>query len=424
VYDTAKMVESLLMVRWKEVQLAQEASARHWAPSSLNLAADISLSLTNSRPYLRRILNEKLAPRTSEQFQPRSLQRLRGVGIFSASADARLSATFQNHGYFALADFEDAVEAHLDNWVNENLLQIQSSTTIAELFTQYSTAALQTYKSDPELMSIMLLTLSHLWVGLDKLAVAQCPLLSQFSPEVPLGLLKDLLLRRAKSFQRLKSFEEYLRLRHSLATSGCRIFTDHLDGASFAVCYFNISHEQQEILATIEQHAQTLHREKVEELEGLNAKYKSLMDRAHNLEHDYNADSQGHYRHARRCSKCSVERQAGQLKIDVFEWPLPDNILEAKRVVFELCPPLAFRNWRDITYRFLHDICTPSTRSPGESPSVLLHQYVGLHKYESTKASHVTLASISKPFSKSHYRSVKIPKQESSVCVNHGPHWM
>ncbi len=64
-------------------------------------------------------------------------------------------------------------------------------------------AAKAAYLSNAEDESIMLLTIIGLWVALDKVAVAQYPLLCDYSPEVPTDLLEPLLLRRSKSLNRL-----------------------------------------------------------------------------------------------------------------------------------------------------------------------------------------------------------------------------
>lgn len=265
----------------------------------------------------------------------------------------------------------------------------------------------------------MLLTLFELWVALDKMAVAQCPLLQEYSPDVPLGLLERLLLRRYNSFERLTSIVKYLQGRRHLGVNP--IFTDEVNEKTFAVRYFKTSVTHQRLKLRIEQGAASERRKKLEELSSQNAKYEALMDKSHPLEHESRINNRGQPKHKKkRCRKCVLEAEASSLVIAVHEWPLPQDQLKAKAAIFELDCPSVFGIWRTTTYHILHDICMPKP-DYSANPSVQLEAYHGLQKYLACgQLPRITLASKTKSFLQSHHKTTKIPSTEDSVCVNNG----
>ncbi|KAF9502942.1 hypothetical protein BS47DRAFT_1456812 [Hydnum rufescens UP504] len=277
------------------------------------------------------------------------------------------------------------------------------------------------YDSNPEDQSIMLLTLFELWVALDRLAVANCPLLLDYSPEVTPTLLEPLLLRQSKSFDRVARIRQYLRERHNRAIYGS-IFTDTVNSETFAVRYFNRSLELGTLKESIEAAATQKRKEKKEELQAKNARYQELKASADRLDHSCFITREGRRVGDPRCLKCSHAKQARSLKIAIHEWPLPNEHLQAKVVVFELHTPPVFQVWRTTTYELLRDICTPPHVPVRKSiVHVRLSQYSGLRNHiTSSSIGRISLASTEKSFEKSHYKGVKIPSSEASVLLNNG----
>jgi hypothetical protein len=413
--ETGDMAQSLLQKRWSKVQ-ADQAASTPWAPDHLDIASDTRLSLLNSKPYLSRVLLDGFASSQPYTFRPDHFRRFSNSSIFSAKSD--LSTGFTQNAHVGLLDFELAVQDHLDYWVANNLKDTSSCSIIAACITQYADAALSAYESNPETLSIMLLTVLELWVGLDKMAIAQCPLLREYTPEIPPRLLGTLLLRKLKSFRRLESIETYLRKRHGDAVQGS-VFTNDLNRNTFAVRYYDTSEEHHILRARIEEDATRHKKEKIEELERLNVQHHDLMERSRSLsDHKYWTDRRGRPKHCRSCKKCSLQSQAANLTIQVYEWPLPRNDLELKVVVFELLLPLEISIWRATTYKILRDICMLAVKPP-VTPPVKLDDYDGLKNYHGAH-SRLILASETKSFSNSHYRTTHIPSDADSVCVNNG----
>ena len=88
--------------------------------------------------------------------------------------------------------------------------------------------------------------------------------------------------------------------------------------------------------------------------------------------------------------------------------------------MFELSPPHAFAVWRDITYMILRDIGQLLVPDSRDRPHVLLDTFSGLRRW-AVKGHRVTIGSTTKSFAdQTHYKTVHIPAEESSVLVNNG----
>jgi hypothetical protein len=419
VHDVGNEVQTLLQHRWSKAQASQATSP---FPEDLDIIGDTRLSLTNSKAYLSRILEGDLRGNTTNSFNPESVPRCLNTDDFHVFKNDDLWDAFESSSpYIALADFEVSVRDHFDLWIADNLHSSSAPSTTATCIDQYAKAALKAYASNPEDLSVMLLTIFHLWVGLDKVSVAQCPLLKDYTPEVPLELLEPLLLRRSSSFARVAAIVIYLRKRHLGANFGS-VFDDDVHNRTFAVRYFDSSAEHQQLLRRIEADAKSQRLEKLEQLESLNEQHQDLTEQSRAiLKHDRWFDRRSYeWRHDKRCHKCALIREADELDIKVHEWPLPEHSLKAKTVVFELRLPLVFDVWRSTTYKILCDICTTRQDHSEPAPSVVAEDYFGYQPYISDKPSRITLASTTKSFLDAHYRKVSIPSTESGVCVNNG----
>jgi hypothetical protein len=413
--------ETLLQKRWIAVQNDQAKSGR-WAPSDLDIPRDTSLSLPQSKSYISQVLQGNPFRSTSYTFEPNHTRRLHNVRDFR-TFEHGLSKAFAADPLIALADFELAVSNHLDGWVAESIDRESACLTVAACITKYSEASLSLYASNPENQSTMLLTIFELWVALDKLCMAQCPLLREYSPEVPVELFAPLLLRRSRSFSRLTAIEEYVRERHRRAQDEFSIFTDDVDGETFAVRYFDTSIRHQSLRSRINNAAEKERQKKKQEIQSQNAAHEKLARRYESMEHESWINRRGRtYHSAQRCQRCLLEAKANNMEISVHEWPLPQHPLEAKVTVFELDCPVVFGVWRTTTYQVLGDICSPSTKKRSANPPVKLETYHGFQNYlRPGMTPRITLASTTKSFLGSHYKTRWIPcYDESSVCVNNG----
>ena len=68
--ETCTSIRALLDERWKQVQAADVLSP-HWAPSTLDIAADARLSLLNSHRYIVNVLSSIHSVPPSPSFDPK-----------------------------------------------------------------------------------------------------------------------------------------------------------------------------------------------------------------------------------------------------------------------------------------------------------------------------------------------------------------
>ena len=200
VLETCTSLRSTLEKRWSQVQAAQRASPP-WNPSRLDLSRDVQLSLLDSRNYLANCLTHQSADLDDAGFISRHRPRGR-LNEFLSSDGAFFEDIYCAEPHVALYDVERAIEQEIDGWVDRVTKNDDACVQLEILANKYSSGALKTYGDNPELLSVMWLTLVELWVALDKIAIKEIPMLADYSPEVPTSLL-DLLACKAASLDRL-----------------------------------------------------------------------------------------------------------------------------------------------------------------------------------------------------------------------------
>jgi hypothetical protein len=415
VHDTAIQVETLLSQRWTAFQAIGSISPT-FKLESLDFDANTHISLNSSYKYLTRMLGPVSRGRMQTSFKPHG-SRLHIVRDFFQLSKGQLAKAITDGKHIATADFELSVEMNLESWVAASTDNERALDVIASCIQDYYASSKELYGSNPEDNSMMILTIMELWVALDRLAIQQCPLLEEYSPEIPCQFLHDLLLHRLSTINRALRIEEYLRRRHTEALKVPSVFSDDIDESCFAVKYFQDSPDLQRLREEIESHAEQEREAKRAELISLNERSDSLSCEALELSHECTNDAWPPHK-TPTCRKCQLEGQVKSLKIHVHEWPLPCSTIHAQRAVFELSPPHAFSVWRDVTYKILRDIGQSSFPDSRDRPHVLLDTFSGLCKW-AVKHHRVTIGSTTKSFSdQTHYKTVQIPATESSVLVN------
>ncbi|KAI0297839.1 hypothetical protein B0F90DRAFT_1811021 [Multifurca ochricompacta] len=370
VYSAAKRAEGLLQKRWTTFQMHMSL-APPWCPEKLDLIADTAITLDNSRPYLMKAFIPASRNVSQNIFTPSHQQRLDDTSDFALFTGDRLTKAIGADQRTALADFELSVENYLDSWV--------ASSKDKDSTPDYFAGAKQHYEGNPEDNSIMILTIMDLWKALDTVTVQQ----------FPRDFLHPLLLHRS----------EYVCRRHEGASSTTSIFSDK--------AFFRDSPELQQLYNEINQHAFREREMKRQELSRLNEEWQSLQNEASGMSHSYSKTRKGVLTH-HNCEKCGTEKRAKRLKIDIHEWPLPQEDSEAQLVVFELSPPRAFSAWREITYKIIRDIGLPGGSNNFGQPKLLLAAFSGLKNWAVRHPYHrITIG-------------VQIPAGESLVLVNNG----
>lgn len=331
--------------------------------------------------------------------------------------------------YFRLAALENWVDQHLQTWISLNLNNPATCGELRRLIERYFANASAAYASSPISMSIMYLTLAELWIACDRSACTQYPLLCEFNHELHITEFQCLVLPLKHDMDRLHDVERYIQSRRA-AASPClpSVYRSFGHPSSFAVRFFDKSRELQATLVEIERDAIRKRALKCQELKQLKTKYDDLMDQynskscdietyVYNRRHGYTKT-----RHPNWCSRCSCEKQAEALSIDIYEWPISSNAFVAKATVFELKVPQAFSDWRDTsTYMASEVLChrDRNAERPSCSYTLDVHQDLSQMLSSSYRQRRIVPCSSVKPHNVTHRKSKEaIPHlTEDDVCL-------
>lgn len=384
---------------------------------------DLYLTLPNSGNYLRQILTEPLHYYgRRESIDPRQL-----LEEYEGSTSTKKHLDVFANRYFSLSETEADLHALYESTpfvISKCEEQCIENSKHLESYLRISAGA---YDNNPELQSIMLLTVMELWVSIDKCATKLFPLLMVYNPGFPPEILDVLQLPTLSDMCRLQNIQEYLQGRLvKCEDSRMTIFADPAKGC-FAERYFDESQDSRR-LALLQQQiitaGEVARAAKEKEWKTQSEVFEKLTQQIAGSTCLFTLDettlpaTQVH--DDRRCSRCYLERKARRMRIKVHENPLPSNVVFAKTVVFELDIPKAFASYRDVTWEILATLAFP-TRLGSTEPRVLLRDYSELTAYVSrtAAASSFSLGSTTKPFLSTHYAMVKFPVNLESVCVPH-----
>lgn len=414
----------LLDERWLSIRQACEAPINLSGLSNIDPDRDVHLSLHGLDKFLSTIsLREDVS--ANRHLLPES--RVQALDRFKLPGVSHFGQPPCGYKPFQLAAIESWVADNLVSWIQDNVNDLQTCESLANLLSGYHDAARSYYEYSPEGTSRMLLTLLEIWIAMDKTAVTQIPLMRQYSADVPTELYKGILLSHIQDMGRLHEAEEYLLKREVGAKkeNNPSIFSSFGTKDCFSSQYFDQSPSHQTLLRDIKKTARRERKEKLSELHTLQNEYHDLMKR-------YDQSSCKYYNktnrygdivscHSHPCAHCGYKERAGRLSIFVHEWPLPSDEIQVKSTVFELDPPSSFRAWRDATVYFIDDVL--GYHSPKNSPGCKypLHNYGGLSRWQKAPRQRIYPLSEVKPHINTHRQDKHVVNlRENEVCVNNG----
>lgn len=332
---------------------------------------------------------------------------------------------------FVLLDFEQWVESNLATWVAHRLQQMQANSStptaidrhlqrLQTLERDYRDRARPSYNGNPEALSLMYLNVMELWIAMDKLAGEYIPLLREYDPGFTENLLYPLILPTQRQMSRLLQVEMYLSERRKQAQNGYpSAFSGFGEKTSFAVRYFDSSPHHHALRQELEIAAQDAMVEKLSEYFALRSRHDELLKKKASSVHD-NVWSYRRYCSA-TCNTCALENEIASLRISIFEWPLPDNDVQAKAVIFEINVPETVAIWRNMTTDLFLDAFMDGSISDRVDPLwCASHQFGfdGRFKSFSSRTSRVQLASHIKSVEASHYSTKHVSAViASDTCI-------
>lgn len=422
VLDEARVVGGRASARIEEGWLKAQGRVKRlkWATVGPSFTKDANITMLQSREYVMGLRDVECEKTEIEVFVPNEAKRFE----MSTTEMPDLSQVKESgeRKDIMLADFETWVLDHLKMWLWASRYEAWSD--LAERMEDYMAAAKQAYQGNPLRNSIMVLTTMELWVALDKVAVKSCPLLLEYSPEFNESFLSALLLPQTQQRSRLSRVETYIKTRRAAALpTSVSVFSRDVTSVTFSIRYFGSSRALQLLQCQILEAATASRLAKVAELEEKEKEYDHLQAIIRTRTCDYFTHwRDGFTTHDRKCKKCAMVKQADRMRIEVHEWPLPEDTLARAAVVFELQCPAPFALWRESTFRILTDFCSATPPLPNDQKSFdTVATYSGLKSYFDaellTRPSKLNYTSSTKSFLSSHYRLARLPAVVDDICV-------
>ncbi|KAE8153499.1 hypothetical protein BDV25DRAFT_168741 [Aspergillus avenaceus] len=375
---------------------------------------DMQLSLRHSFTYLSNILDHSKEPP-----QPRTAIDLSFLtqGCKEDTTEDFASLTKR---YSILAQKEMDIEAQAyDIPCSKNECE-ELCVKVARQIVDYMTTVGDAYNENPEQLGTYILYVFDLWVRMDKCATVSYPLLVNYHPGFKPELLDVLLLSRLSHIERLQEIQIYLSERCGRAlTNTMTIFSDPSPGG-FTHRYFDL--EDADYLHTlqrkVEDESLKARARKQKEMKNVNERYNDLTEKiaASHCNRQTNLDGK---HDIRSCSHCYYVRKRRRLEIVVHEDYLPSNekIVQKRATVFEMGLPKAFSVYRSATWKIVSTLSnwTGSTRST--APKVLLEAYSQLNTYHTKQGQGISLASDTKSYLGTHYKSRALPVTTTDILL-------
>lgn len=344
---------------------------------------DLILSLRVSQVYIKNALQSFRFPKNKRY------QLLPNEGPAEAAKD-HLSQYARN--YHKLIDKEMKLIASVPETCSEVSRQIFD----------YVQTALPMYEDNPEQKSLMLLTVMELWQKMDSIACESFPLLSDFHPVFHPQMLDVLLFSQFSDMARLSSLQTFLSYRITRAATVQRNIFEDPSAGCFAERYYRESSDAPSlkfIHDSIVTLANQMRESKKAEWKRKTREYDELISRIDTSTCMYIVDEDnihGRERHDPNCRRCSMMWNAQNMRISIFEEPLPVDPIVARSTVFELACPQEFAIYRDTTWWVLRHLTT-HFNDEGANPRCFLRDYVQLKPFSKKSHGKVGLASTTKP---------------------------
>ena len=377
------------------------------------------LSLCHSRAMLHQICDESLLDRRSTDIHLVERQRQ----SFDHSTWIRMIPrdNFYASDYFFLDDAERMLESDVKKSFGHSQNSLEGyCEQFQQMMQRYQHLASSAYRSDPEQLSIMLITLLEMWQAIDSMACMLYPLLADYEPEFSRDLFHPLQVAQLSDLQRIQGIEKYLESRRSGANSSHPSVFRDVTPRSFAVRYFDQSQDMQQLVANIRAADERAKAQKEEEWIEKSKEYEAVMKQAAEttcLFIEDPLDPLNRRHDDRRCLKHQYEQRGQRMRIHTHEAVLPSEDIYIKAVAFELLLPKGFSVWRDATWQLVQ--LGRRNLTTDQKPSISLRDYSGLKAYMRSTDSSITLASRTKSFLNTHYAWASFPVPLDQVFLPH-----
>ena len=325
----------------------------------------------------------------------------------------RISA-LTNHGDdamgIALARVEIWVQTCLEQWISRSLVSTNGYKCFENLqsfYEDYQCAALDFYYSNNQstdpigysrfiLTSLTIICLIHIKLCGD----TRFERLRLHAIRIPhlMNLLEFLVLPNCDDMIRARNLYDYFLEFSEKPYPDLLRDIDSQD--AFGVHFAEQSVEINENLQKIQEQVEQDKINKTEEINSAIEKYNELMKKVNDLKCECETTTIIYYR---KCNRCTMEKEAQNIKVNIYECPIPTERRSALAVMFELQMPNEIRHYRDILWQFVN--------RPKPNPSNNMYEWLKSRPHQSKLGQYfkgspnckVKLVSTTKSITESHY---------------------
>ena len=354
---------------------------------------------------------------TISQFSPNIEMFEHEIGVDSIDYIPSIEILTKKYSYTnerALIRLEIWVESCLKQWLNQPKSYVNKKhrfQILLNFFEDYQNVALKHYYSekgqtDPIGYSRFILTcLTIIHCMHDKLCndsryerlkfhSVHIPNLKQLCEFLVLPMREDM-IRAYNLYQYFKQFK---------GQPYPDLLTDITDNEAFGVHHVSQSPKIIIAMEKIKVQSGIDKQKKREEVEDAKTRHEDLM----NSIKDLTCTCTNTHRHRQICQRCTIYNQANNIKVEIYESPLPSERESVFAVMFELRMPIEIRSYRDVIWQFINRPVPHPPHNKYEWLSVAPYKdklYPSRINFTNNK---VTLVSSTMPMTKTHYRSPSI----------------
>lgn len=373
----------------------QKLSMAKTIPQLPRMAApeDLRLDLRVSGEYLTNILTGYSRPRRFDdgQFNPVSI---------AEAAKQHLSTFARFH--FNMVDMETECQHFLAGLALPPQGDDEMCTSVSQLISRHIRAVFSLPDYATEVKSGLILNIMELWVAMDQAACNRYPLLKEYHPMIYPETLDVLLIPHQRDMERLLNVQLHLQDRISTCgRSKISIFDDPNVRGGFshrAYDEFPDSQKFKSLHESIEDWGQSQRQAKKNEWKEKMAEYSFLSKQVEQSSCVYVMDEDnplGRGYHHPRCHRCKMLGDLDNMRIQVYEHPLPSDSVVARAVVFELACPATFALYRDTSWKIISSLSFP-VHEESMKPKCFLRDYQQLQRFSNATTSSFSLASTTK----------------------------
>lgn len=284
--------------------------------------------------------------------------------------------------------------------------------SLLEILSAYLNKATEYYKKDPVGNSRMILTVIKIVCVLDQIACQQYPILKMHHIGFDTQIFEWLLLPKATDITYAYLLIDYIQKRNNKSSYLSLIDPDIKNRDSFAQKYAEnydeINTIKKKLLSVMEQQI----KEKYIEIKKARKEYEKYKIQIENSLCNYIEKIIGFPEHCENCHKCYLIRSSKRIKVEVYEYILPEPDILRNAIIFELVIPLSISTLRDSLHILKTEILGFVSEKNKNLSGVWI-DYESIKNFAKKNEKLVTIGYVSRSFKETHYCYLSIENNSS-----------